>query len=180
MRYSANADKSCFIAYKLEDNKRVKVAKIEIRLFDARMQYFGKGKFAETGCYVSPMENATYEDFSAVHKDIPKLKRNRLDYVLEQLDRYLLEAYMMVTGRTTQKEYSCEPIRIDDYRSEDLVRYGYALKHRAAVLGNDLIRKGEKAKKPGTKILKVCHSFLKDGYDEYSNDSLAYYRRRIR
>ena len=35
MRYSANADKSCFIAYKLEDNKRVKVAKIEIRLFDA-------------------------------------------------------------------------------------------------------------------------------------------------
>lgn len=112
--------------------------------------------------------------------DIPKLKRNRLDYVLEQLDRYLLEAYMMVTGRTTQKEYSCEPIRIDDYRSEDLVRYGYALKHRAAVLGNDLIRKGEKAKKPGTKILKVCHSFLKDGYDEYSNNSLAYYRRRVR
>lgn len=81
---------------------------------------------------------------------------------------------MVITGRTTQKKYSCETLPIDDIKSDDLKRYGSAVKSRATILGNDLVKKAEQTKSAEKKSLRVCHSYLKDGYDEYSDDTWAY------
>ena len=124
MRYSSNSDKSKFQAFKLEDKKRVKVAEIHMVLLDARRHWFGKGKYSAIGCMVSPTNNATDEDLQTILKDIPRLKRQRLDFILEQLDRYLLEAQMLVTGRTTNQKFTCEVVNIQNIQPEDLRLYG--------------------------------------------------------
>ena len=110
MRYSSNSDKSQFQAFKLEGKKRVKVAVIHMILLDARRHWFGKGKYSAIGCMVSSTENASDEDLQTIQKDLPRLKRQRLDFVLEQLDRYLLEAQMLVTGHTTHKKFECDTV----------------------------------------------------------------------
>ena len=100
-------------------------------------------------------------------KDIPRLKRQRLDFVLKHLDRLLLEAQMSVTGRTTRDDVHCPIVPIDDIRSKDLLRYGLTVKHRAALLGNAMVKTSKSPDKTGTKTLKVCSSIVKDGYNEY-------------
>lgn len=92
MRYSSNSDKSQFQVFKLEGKKHVKVAVIYMILLDARRHWFGKGKYSAIGCMVSSTDNATDEDLLTIQRDLPRLKRQRLDFVLEPLDRYLLEA----------------------------------------------------------------------------------------
>lgn len=178
MRFKPNSDKSVFTAYKGEGKKLKKIAGIEINLLDIRRQGFGKGKYCVTGCIVSVQEEQTDEDLQEVYSMIPYLKRQRLNYVLEHLDRFLLEAQMVITGRTTEANYKSETVAIDDINTEDLRRYGFAIKHRGAILGNDLMKKAKEAKKSGKKRLRVCHSYIQDGYDEYSDDTWASYRRR--
>ena len=143
-------------------------------LLDARRHWFGKGKYSAIGCMVSPTNDATDEDLQTIFKDIQRLKRHRLDFILEQLDRYLLEAQMLVTGHTTNSKFSCETIDIENIQTEVLRRYGSAIKHRAAILGNEMVRKANNMKKSGNKTLWVCHSILKDGTDEYSKDPFFY------
>lgn len=143
-------------------------------LLDARRHWFGKGKYSAIGCMVSPTNNATDEDLQTILKDIPRLKRQRLDFILEQLDRYLLEAQMLVTGRTTNQKFTCEVVNIQNIQPEDLRLYGNAIKHRATILGNDMVRKANQVKKSGNQTLRVCHSILKDGTDEYSKDPIFY------
>ena len=174
MRYSSNFDKSKFQAYKIVNRKRTKVAELHLNLLDVRRHYFGKGRFSCTGCVVIPTEASSDEDLAQLLRDLPRLKKQRLNYVLEHLDRYLLEAQMVITGRTTHKKYSCETLPIDDITSDDLKRYGSAVKSRATILGNDLVKKAEQTKSAGKKSLRVCHSYIKDGYDEYSDDTWAY------
>ena len=174
MRYSSNSDKSQFQAFKLEGKKRVKVAVIYMILLDARRHWFGKGKYSAIGCMVSSTENATDEDLQTVQNDLPRLKRQRLDFVLEQLDRYLLEAQMLVTGHTTHKKFECDTLDIGDIQPEDLKHYASALKYRATVLSNAMVKKADKAKQPGKKALRVCHSILIDGTNEYSKNGIFY------
>lgn len=178
MRFKSNSDKSVFNAFKLEGKKRIKVAEIQINLLDTRLHYFGKGKYCSSGCIVSVSNDQEEEDLQEILTVIPRLKRQRLNYVLEHLDRFLLEAQMVITGRTTEANYKSETVAIDDINTEDLRRYGFAIKHRGAILGNDLMKKAKEAKKSGKKRLRVCHSYIQDGYDEYSDDTWASYRRR--
>ena len=89
-------------------------------LLDARRHWFGKGKYSAIGCMVSPTNDATDEDLQTIFKDIQRLKRHRLDFILEQLDRYLLEAQMLVTGHTTNPKFSCETRDIENIQTEDL------------------------------------------------------------
>ena len=121
-----------------------------------------------------PTEASSDEDLAQLLRDLPRLKKQRLNHVLEHLDIYLLEAQMVITGRTTQKKYSCETLPIDDIKSDDLKRYGSSIKSRATILGNELVKKAEQTKSAGKKSLRVCHSYLKDGYNEYSDDTWAY------
>ena len=174
MRYSSNSDKSQFQAFKLEGKKRVKVAVIYMILLDVRRHWFGKGKYSAIGYMVSSTDNATDEDLLTIQRDLPRLKRQRLDFVLEQLDRYLLEAQMLVTGHTTHKKFECDTVDIGDIQPEDLKHYASALKYRATVLSNAMVKKADKAKQPGKKALRVCHSILIDGTNEYSKNGLFY------
>ncbi|MCL1596936.1 hypothetical protein M3080_06135, partial [Parasutterella secunda] len=96
------------------------------------------------------------------------------DFVLEQLDRYLLEAQMLVTGHTTHKKFECDTVDIGDIQPEDLKHYASALKYRATVLSNAMVKKTDKAKQPGKKALRVCHPILIDGTNEYSKNGLFY------
>ena len=173
MRFKPNSDKSVFTAYKGEGKKLKKIAVIEINLLDIRRQGFGKGKYCVTGCFVSVQEEQTDEDLQEVYSMIPYLKRQRLNYVLKHLDRFLLEAQMSITGRTTEPKYFSETIPINDIKPDDLRQYAATIKHRATILGNDLMKKAADARKTGKKRLKVCHTYIQDGFDEYSDDTWA-------
>lgn len=177
MRFKPNSDKSVFTAYKGEGKKLKKIAVIEINLLDIRRQGFGKGKYCVTGCIVSVQEEQTDEDLQEVYSMIPYLKRQRLNYVLKHLDRFLLEAQMSITGRTTEPKYFSETVPINDINPDDLRGYAATIKHRATILSNDLMKKAADAKKTSKKRLKVCHSYIQDGFDEYSDDTWARYRR---
>ena len=40
------------------------------------------------------------------------------------------------------------------------------------------MKKAADARKTGKKRLKVCHSYIQDGFDEYSDDTWARYKRQ--
>ena len=134
----------------------------------------GKENIQPLAAMVSSTDNATDEDLLTIQRDLPRLKRQRLDFVLEPLDRYLLEAQMLVTGHTTHKKFECDTVDIGDIQPEDLKHYASALKYRATVLSNAMVKKADKAKQPGKKALRVCHSILIDGTNEYSKNGLFY------
>lgn len=173
MRYKPNKDFSLFKAYADDGDKRREVALIEIDLLDARVKSFAKGRFKCTQCNVSPTAEATDSDLKTILEDLPKLKRKRLDFALASMDRYLLEAMMGVTGRTSNDNYHCEHVDLDDVDFEDRRRFGSTVKRRAAILGNYMTKR-RYTKEHARKNLRNCHSYLKDGYPPDSDDSLAY------